>query len=103
MSSREARTVFAQLRGFGANWIELGEHGDMRQATAAAIASEHPFCREFLLPIAVEAQRALVLFPADDLLDRHVRSEMPWITRDAVRELLHFIDDHMHRKHATDA
>ncbi|MCF6523819.1 hypothetical protein [Streptomyces sp. JJ36] len=95
--------MFPQLRGCGANWIELGEYADLRQATTAGIASEHPFCREFLLPIAADAQRALVLFPADDLLDKHLRSEIPWITRAAVREILNLIDEHMAHEHSTDA
>ncbi len=95
----EARVRFPELSGFGPNWIYEGEYATPAESIQAYIEAEHPFCSEVFPRITSEAQSALVLFPETDALAANVGRAFPWVTHDALREVLQGIDDHMRREH----
>ncbi|MFE1881082.1 hypothetical protein [Streptomyces diastatochromogenes] len=98
-SGWEAGVRFRMLQGFHDNWIAYGEYESLEEAISAAIDSEHPFCGEFLAPVASEAQDALVhmLDSADSraLLAR----ALPWATPEMVTTLLDSVNGHMRHEH----
>ncbi|MFH8734694.1 MULTISPECIES: hypothetical protein [unclassified Streptomyces] len=99
MAAWEARVLFPRLGGFGANWIYDGEYASIEDSVRAAVDSEHPYCPEFLSPLAAEAQTALVLFPEQESFRVNISEQVPWASIASVRELLALINDHMRHEH----
>ncbi|OIJ69550.1 hypothetical protein [Streptomyces mangrovisoli] len=101
-SARDWSTAirFRMLRGFHDNWIGSDEYESLEEALGAAIDSEHPFCVEFLGPVASEAQSALVgLLDSADARAGLTRA-MPWVTAETLSTLLDTINEHMRRDHS---
>ncbi|MEW1866767.1 hypothetical protein AB0420_00970 [Streptomyces caelestis] len=92
---------FPRLAAFGVNWVYEGEYVTFQDSIQAAIDSEHPYCSEFLAPLAAEAQSALVLFPGEQAMADGLSAAVGWASPVALRHLLQAIDDHMRREHAT--
>ncbi|MEV5338581.1 hypothetical protein AB0K93_08845 [Streptomyces sp. NPDC052676] len=99
LSRWEIDVRFPQLSGFGVNWVYGGEFPTLTESVEAAIGSEHPYCAEFLAPLAAEAQSALVLFPGERAMQDGLSPVVGWATPQALRQLLQAIDDHMRREH----
>jgi len=99
LSRWEIDVRFAQLSGFGVNWVYGGEFPTLAESLEAAIDSEHPYCGEFLAPLAAEAQSALVLFPGERAMQDGLSPVVGWATPQALRQLLQAVDDHMRREH----
>ncbi|MBL3670396.1 hypothetical protein JL475_31355 [Streptomyces sp. M2CJ-2] len=91
---------FPRLSGFGVNWVYEGEYETLQDSIQAAIDSEHPYCGEFLAPLAAEAQSALVLFPGEQAMVDGLSAAVGWASPTALRDLLRALDDHMQREHA---
>ncbi|MFI5684462.1 hypothetical protein [Streptomyces sp. NPDC051636] len=87
------------LQGFYDNWIAYGEYESPEEAISAAIESEHPFCGEFLAPVASETQYALVhLLDSADSQARLAHT-MPWATPEMLTTLLDAVNGHMRHEH----
>jgi len=99
LSRWEIEVRFPQLYGFGYNWLYEGEHESIRDAVEACTAGEHPYCAEFLSPMAAEAQTALVLFPGEQEMKENLASVVFWATPGNVREFLDAVNEHMRREH----
>ncbi|MFC9619675.1 hypothetical protein ACFTXM_06675 [Streptomyces sp. NPDC056930] len=99
MAPWEMRVRFPGLKGFGVNWIYDGDYSSLAESTAAAIASEHPLCDEFLSPLAAEAQAALVLFPDPRSMQLSLAREIEWVSVSSLRELVTRINEHMLEEH----
>ncbi|MFF1482281.1 hypothetical protein ACFVYD_32810 [Streptomyces sp. NPDC058301] len=100
MNAWEAGLAFPYLAGFTARLTDDLESATVADAVRAFIAAEHPFCPDSLAPWAAEAHRALVLFPDADAVRRNLLPAIPWISPDALRELLATVDEHMLREHS---
>ncbi|MGV4886404.1 hypothetical protein ACSR0Z_07260 [Streptomyces viridosporus] len=90
---------FPRLSGFGVNWVYEGEYATLQDSIQAAIDSEHPYCGEFLAPLAAEAQSALVLFPGEQAMADGLSAVVGWTSPTALRHLLRAADEHMQREH----
>ncbi|GAA2415306.1 hypothetical protein GCM10010420_51510 [Streptomyces glaucosporus] len=91
---------FAGLRGFWTTWIDFNdEPRGFAEAVQDAIASEHPFCDEFLPPLARQAQDALVLLHAPSFREASVRHMVPW-GEEALREPIRITEAHMRYEHS---
>ncbi|MFC9911218.1 hypothetical protein [Streptomyces sp. NPDC127197] len=99
LSRWEIDVRFPQLSGFGVNWVYEGEFATLEESLEAAIDSEHPYCGEFLAPLAAEAQSALVLFPGERAMQDGLSPVVGWATPQALRDLLQAVDDHMQQEH----
>ncbi|MCP3818854.1 hypothetical protein NLX86_12260 [Streptomyces sp. A3M-1-3] len=99
MNTWEVGLTFPLLRGFTAALTDDLESVTLSDSVRAYIATEHPFCPESLAPWAAEAHRALVLFPDAESLQANLLQPIPWISADALRELLRTVDEHMMREH----
>ncbi|GAA0645443.1 hypothetical protein GCM10009535_23690 [Streptomyces thermocarboxydovorans] len=99
LSRWEIQVRFPQLYGFGYNWLYEGEYENLRDAVEACIATEHPYCAEFLSPVAAEAQTALVLFPGEQEMKKNLSSVVFWATPQTLREFLDAVNEHMRREH----
>jgi hypothetical protein len=95
----ESCVRFRMLKGFHDNWMADGEYDSPTEAVRAAIDSEHPYCSDFLSPIASEAQRMFVLYADAQFETGDVRSIIPWASADALSRLLDTINGHMRREH----
>ncbi|WP_330299187.1 hypothetical protein [Streptomyces sp. NBC_00503] len=95
MAGWEFLQVFPHLFGFDA---VLMDEGDLPFADDVHrfVTSEHPYCADRAVALTTEAQRALVLFPGEQCL----KGRLYWATRDALRELIDSINDHMQREHS---
>ncbi|MBD0745552.1 hypothetical protein [Streptomyces sp. CBMA152] len=100
MNTWEAGMGFPHLSGFTAHLTDDVEATSLADSVNSYIAGEHPFCTEVLPRTAAEAHRALVLFPDADSLRTNLLRPIPWISADALRELLRTVDDHMLREHS---
>ncbi|MEU5283971.1 hypothetical protein AB0G97_08125 [Streptomyces sp. NPDC020755] len=96
----EATARFPELRGFGANWIYDGEYPSLSDSIAAFVEAEHPFCSETFSRLVADAQSVLVIFPRSDALSVNVTRWIPWVSHDALREIIRRIDDHMRTEHS---
>ncbi|OCC09242.1 hypothetical protein [Streptomyces sp. PTY087I2] len=96
----EAAARFPGLFGFGANWIYDGEYPSLSDSVAAFIDAEHPFCGETFSRLAADAQSVLVTFPRPAVLSANVTRWIPWVSQEALREVIREIDDHMRTEHA---
>ncbi|NEE41695.1 hypothetical protein G3M53_92105 [Streptomyces sp. SID7982] len=96
----EAAARFPELFGFGANWIYDGEFPSVPDSVAAFIDAEHPFCSETFSRLAADAQTALVTFPQPAELSANVTRWIPWVSHEALREVIREIDDHMRTDHS---
>lgn len=67
---------------------------------AAFAEAEHPFCGEAFSRLAADAQSVLVMFPQPAALSANVTRWIPWVSHDALREVIRTIDDHMRTEHA---
>ncbi|PNG22246.1 hypothetical protein C1J00_10430 [Streptomyces cahuitamycinicus] len=99
LSRWEVEVRFPRLSGFGVNWVYDGEYATLQDSLQAAVDSEHPYCGEFLAPLAAEAQSALVLFPGKQAMEDRLSPVVEWATPQALRHLLQAVDDHMQREH----
>ncbi|MEV7955954.1 hypothetical protein [Streptomyces sp. NPDC088141] len=99
MSRWEMRVRFPGLKGFGVNWIYDGDYSSLAESTAAAIASEHPLCNEFLSSLAAEAQAALALSPNPRSMQLALAREIEWVSSSSLRELVNRINAHMLEEH----
>ncbi|MFE6283120.1 hypothetical protein [Streptomyces sp. NPDC057877] len=99
LSRWEIEVRFPLLSGFGVNWVYEGEYATLEDSLQAAIDSEHPFCGEFLAPLAAEAQSALVLFPVERAMEASLAPVVGWASPQALRHLLRTVDEHMQREH----
>ncbi|MBC7270974.1 MAG: hypothetical protein H5T76_20050 [Streptomyces sp.] len=100
LSRWEIEVRFPLLTGFGVNWVFDSEHATLQDSTQAAIDSEHPYCGASLAPLAAEAQSALVLFPTEPTMRDNLTPAVGWASPQALRHLLHAVDDHMRQEHA---
>lgn len=100
MSRWEIEVRFPHLAGFGVNWVYEGEYATLQDSLQAAIDSEHPYCGEFLAPLASEAQSALVLFPGEQAMADRLTPIIGWASPEALRHLLQAVNDHMQQEHA---
>ncbi|MFI1175570.1 hypothetical protein [Streptomyces melanogenes] len=100
MNTWEVGLAFPCLTGFTAQLTDDLDSATVADAVRALIAAEHPFCPDSLAPWAAEAHRALVLFPDAAAQRENLLHTIPWISPDALRELLHTVDGHMLREHA---
>ncbi|MGW3210843.1 hypothetical protein C6W96_14100 [Streptomyces sp. CS149] len=96
----EAAARFPELFGFGANWIYEGEYPSLSDSVAAFIDAEHPFCGESFSRLAADAQSVLVTFPQPAVLSANVTRWIPWVSHEALSEVIQGIDDHMRTEHA---
>ncbi|MGW1292974.1 hypothetical protein [Streptomyces sp. NPDC002533] len=96
----EAAARFPELFGFGANWIYDGEYPSLSDSVAAFIDAEHPFCGEAFSRLAADAQSVLVTFPQPSVLSVNVTRWIPWVSHEALREVIRGIDGHMRTEHA---
>ncbi|MGW4839406.1 hypothetical protein [Streptomyces globisporus] len=96
----EAAARFPELFGFGANWIYDGEYPSVPDSVAAFIDAEHPFCSETFSRLAADAQTALVTFPQPAALSANVTRWIPWVSHEALSEVIRGIDDHMRTEHS---
>lgn len=98
-SAWESEVRFRALRGFHDNWLSDGEYPTPREAIRAAIDSEHPFCGEFLAPVAAQAQYALVhVLESHDAQSPMART-MPWATAETLTVLLDTVNGHLRHDH----
>ncbi|MET9362657.1 hypothetical protein ABZX93_17320 [Streptomyces sp. NPDC006632] len=82
---------------FGLNAILMDEEDRaFEEIVANIVSAEHPYCHEQALAYALEAQRAMILYPGEDGLREHLY----WATRDTLLELIHTVNDHMQREHS---
>ncbi|RSS35775.1 hypothetical protein [Streptomyces sp. WAC08241] len=100
MARWEANLRFSALVGFGVNWVYEGEYATLRESIEAAISSEHPFCAEFLAPLASQAQSALVIRPGVHGVANGLAGMIGWATPAALRQVIEAIDAHMRQEHA---
>lgn len=100
MSPWEAGLAFPYLAGFTAQLTDGLGSVTVADTIRVFIEAEHPFCPDSLAPWAAEAHRALVLFPEEGAMRRNLLPALPWVSPDALRELLATVDDHMLREHA---
>ncbi len=77
-----------------------GEYATLRESIEAAISSEHPFCAEFLAPLASQAQSALVIRPGVHGVANGLAGMIGWATPAALRQVIEAIDAHMRQEHA---
>jgi hypothetical protein len=96
----EAAARFPELLGFGANWIYDGEYPLLSDSVTAFVEAEHPFCSETFSRLAADAQSVLVIFPQPAALFANVTRWIPWVSHDALREVIRRIDDHMQTDHS---
>ncbi|WP_031082449.1 hypothetical protein [Streptomyces sp. NRRL WC-3549] len=96
----EAAARFPELLRLGANWIHDGEYPSLSDAVTAFVEAEHPFCSETFPRPAAEAQSVLVTFPQPAALSANVTRWIPWVSHDALREIIRRIDDHMRNEHS---
>ncbi|MEV6163159.1 hypothetical protein AB0L71_14745 [Streptomyces sp. NPDC052052] len=96
----EAAARFPELFGFGANWSYDGEYPLLSDSLAAFVEAEHPFCSETFSRLAADAQSILVNFPQRAALSANVTRWIPWVSHDALREIVRSIDDHMRTGHS---
>ncbi|MFH9233271.1 hypothetical protein [Streptomyces globisporus] len=96
----EAAARFPELFGFGANWIYDGEYPSLSDSLAAFIDAEHPFCGETFSGLAADAQSVLVTFSQPAVLSANVTRWVPWVSHEALREVIREIDGHMRTEHA---
>ncbi|WP_143076811.1 hypothetical protein [Streptomyces sp. MUSC 14] len=90
---------FRMLRGFHDNWIGSGEYASLEEAISAAIDSEHPFCGDFLGPVAAEAESALVRLLDSADSGAGLSHTMPWATAATLTMLLDAVNSHMRHEH----
>ncbi|MFF3030692.1 hypothetical protein ACFVS7_06690 [Streptomyces rubiginosohelvolus] len=95
----EAAARFPELLGFGANWVYDGGYPTLSDAVAAFVEAEHPFCSETFPRLVADAQAVLVAFPQSGALSANVTRWIPWVSHDALREVVRTIDDHMRTGH----
>ena len=95
----EAGVRLRMLQGFYDNWIAGGEYESPQEAISAAIDSEHPFCGEFLAPVASEAQYALVHLLDSAGSRARLAPTVPWATPQMLTTLLTAVDEHMRHEH----
>ncbi|MEU2800724.1 MULTISPECIES: hypothetical protein [unclassified Streptomyces] len=96
----EAAARFPELFGFGTNWIYDGEYPSVPDSVAAFIDAEHPFCSETFSRLAADAQTALVTFPQPAVLSDNLARWIPWVSHEALSEVIRGIDDHMRTDHS---
>ncbi|WP_432005346.1 hypothetical protein [Streptomyces parvus] len=96
----EAATRFPELFGFGANWVYDGEYPSLSASVTAFVEAEHPFCSESFSGLVADAQSLLVVFPRPAALSANVTRWIPWVSHDALREVIRVIDDHMRAGHS---
>ncbi|MFD4666001.1 hypothetical protein [Streptomyces halstedii] len=96
----EAAARFPELIGFGANWIYDGEYPSLSDSVTAFVEAEHPFCSETFSRLVADAQSVLVIFPQPAALSANVTRWIPWVSHDALREIIRRIDDHMRTEHS---
>lgn len=99
MNPWEAGLTFPLLSGFTAFLTDDLESTSLSESVRSYIGNEHPFCAEFLAPLAAEAHRALVLFPDADSLRGNLLGPIPWISGNALRDVLGTVDTHMTHDH----
>ncbi|MFB7502250.1 hypothetical protein [Streptomyces broussonetiae] len=90
---------FRMLRGFYDNWIGSGEYESLEEAISAAIDSEHPFCGDFLAPVASEAESALVRLLDSADSGAGLSHTMSWATAATLTTLLDAVNGHMRHEH----
>ncbi|MFE6913345.1 hypothetical protein [Streptomyces rubiginosohelvolus] len=95
----EVAARFPELVGFGANWAYGGEYSSLSDAVAAFVEAEHPFCSETFPRLVADAQAVLVTFPEPAALSANVTRWIPWVSHDALREVIRTIDGHMRTGH----
>ncbi|MER7035884.1 hypothetical protein ABT334_33580, partial [Streptomyces albidoflavus] len=66
----------------------------------AFVEAEHPFCTETFPRLAADAQSVLAIFPQPAALSTHVTRWIPWVSHDALREVIRSVDDHMRTEHS---
>ncbi|MFF0594359.1 hypothetical protein [Streptomyces antibioticus] len=96
----EASARFPELLGFGANWIYDGEHPSLSDSVTAFVEAEHPFCGESFFRLVADAQSVLVIFPQPAVLSVNVTRWIPWVSHDALREVVRMIGGHMRAEHS---
>ncbi|WP_369376979.1 hypothetical protein [Streptomyces sp. cg36] len=100
MNGWEAGEVFPHLCGFTVHLTDDLESATFADAVRSHLAAEHPFCGQSVAPLAAEAQRALVLFPDGSSQRENLLPTIPWVSPDALRELLRTVDEHLLGEHA---